>query len=141
MIWVIAYFGISKSNRDKFKEEVNSIKSILNKHNIVLEVFVDKYEFTSKEEKEMMQIAFSEIDQCDMIIVELTKKAIGVGVEVGYAKAKSKPIVYIKKENSEYSTTVGGSADYLIEYKNKKELESKLDITINELKEKIKPNR
>lgn len=136
-----AYFGISKSNRGKFDKEVDTIKKVLKEYDIALEIFVDKYEFTSQEEKEMMEIAFLEIDKCDLIIVELTKKAIGVGVEVGYAKAKNKPIIYIKRENSEYSTTVGGSADYLIEYNNEAELKTKLEITMNELNEKIKPNR
>ena len=56
---------------------------------------MDKYDFIVQQEKEMMKTAFAEIDTCDLVVVELTKKAIGVGVEVGYAKAKNKPIIFV----------------------------------------------
>ena len=135
-----AYFGISKSNRDQLCKEVNSIKKVLKKNHINLEVFVDKYDFAGNEEKEMMRIAFSEIDKCDFLIAELTKKAIGVGVEVGYAKAKGKPIIYMRKVSSEYSTTVGGSSDYLIEYNEETELKIKLEMAIEKVKGAIKLN-
>ncbi len=128
-----AYFGISKSNRDKLEAEVDRVRKVLKEHRIILEVFVDKYEFTSEEATEMMKIAFEEIDKCDFIIAELSKKAIGVGVEVGYAKAKQKPIIYLKREEASYSTTVGGSANYFIEYKDESDLETKLILVLNSL--------
>lgn len=118
-----AYFGISKSNRVNFDAEIELIRKCLQQYEIQLEVFVDKYKFSSHQEIEMMETAFNEIDNCDFLIVELTKKAIGVGVEVGYAKAKNKPIIYIKKQSSKHSTTVGGTADYIMEYKNKNHLQ------------------
>lgn len=113
-----AYFGISKSNRVNFDNEINALKKCLAKYNIELLVFVDNYEFNATQEKEMMRIAFEEIDKSDFLIAELTKKAIGVGVEVGYAFAKQKPIVYIKREDAKHSTTVAGSSDFVITYKN-----------------------
>lgn len=128
-----AYLAVSKSNRSSLNQEVNSIKEVLKCHEIRLEVFVDKYKFTKQEEKEMMAIAFEEIDKCDLLIAELSKKAIGVGLEVGYAKAKNKTIIYIKKKVADYSTTVGGSADYLIEYKDNKELMVKLGMVIKQI--------
>ncbi|MEO1514070.1 MAG: nucleoside 2-deoxyribosyltransferase [Bacteroidota bacterium] len=129
-----AYFGISKSKRGEFDQEVDSVRKVLNNYNVTLEVFVDKYEFTSQQEKEMMETAFSEIDNCELMIVELTTKAIGVGVEVGYAKAKNKPIIYLKKGDAKYSTTVGGSANHFIEYSDEGELETKLEAVMDELK-------
>lgn len=121
-----AYFGISKSNRIYFDVEIEVVKKCLKKHEIDLVVFVDKYSFKQDQEKEMMKIAFEEIDKSDLLIVELSKKAIGVGVEVGYAKAKNKPIIYLKKKDAKYSTTVGGSSNYIIEYRDKNDLQSKL---------------
>lgn len=79
----------------------------------------------------MMKIAFSEIEKSDFLIVELTKKAIGVGVEVGYAKAKNKPIIYIKKTGSKHSTTVGGSSDFVIGYSDNYDLATKLEMVID----------
>jgi hypothetical protein len=76
-----AYFGISKSNRPTFDKEILQLKKCLAQHSIELLVFVDTYNFKPDQEKEMMRVAFEEIDRSDFLIVELTKKAIGVGIE------------------------------------------------------------
>ena len=72
------------------------------------------------------QTAFKEIHQSDILIAELSNKATGVSVEVGYAFARNKPIIYLKRKNAEYSTTVGGCANYLIEYSDEKDLKKQL---------------
>ena len=127
-----AYFGISKSNRVHFDKEINQLKKCLIKHSIELLVFVDKYNFKLGQEKEMMSIAFEEIDNSNFLIVELTKKAIGVGVEVGYAFAKQKPIIYIKRKDANHSTTVEGCSDYSIEYENEFHLSEEIEKIIIE---------
>ncbi|MFK5879297.1 MAG: nucleoside 2-deoxyribosyltransferase [Flavobacteriaceae bacterium] len=117
-----AYFAISYSNRNQFDIEVESLKKLFSKYNIKLLVFVDIYDFKSTEEKEMMQTAFDEIDSSDFLIAELTTKSIGVGIEIGYAVAKNKPIFYLRKTTAEYSTTAAGCASYTIEYNNEIDL-------------------
>ena len=125
-----AYFGISKSSRVNFNKEIIQLKKCLAKNAIELLVFVDKYEFKPNEEKEMMKIAFEEIDKSSFLIVELSKKAIGVGVEVGYAFAKRKPIIYIKRKNVNHSTTIGGCSNYIVEYENEFHLSKEIDKVI-----------
>jgi len=127
-----AYYGISKSNRVHFDKEINQLKKCLVKHSIELLVFVDKYNFKLGQEKEMMTIAFEEIDSSNFIIVELTKKAIGVGVEIGYAFAKQIPIIYIKRKDANHSTTVEGCSDYSIEYENEFHLSEEIEKLIIE---------
>ncbi len=114
----IAYFAISYSNRKQFDKEVESLQLLFRKNNVELLVFVDKYNFKANEEKEMMKVAFEEIDSSDFLIAELSTKSIGVGIEIGYASANKKPIFYLRKRNSEYSTTASGCSDYVIEYEN-----------------------
>lgn len=65
-----------------------------------------------------MRSALKKIDESDLLIVELSNKVIGIGVEAGYAKAKGKKIIYIHKIGSEISTTVEGISDIKIMYKN-----------------------
>jgi len=113
-----AYLAISYSNRKQFDKEIESLQKLFYKKNIELLVFVDKYNFSPSQEKEMMKIAFEEIDKCDFLIAELTTKSIGVGIEIGYAFAKNKPIFYLRKKDAEYSTTASGCSNYVIEYKN-----------------------
>ncbi len=113
-----AYFAISYSNRKQFDKEIENLKNLFNKNNIELLVFVDKYNFKANQEKEMMKVAFEEIDSSDFLIAELSTKSIGVGIEIGYAFAKEKPIFYLRKKDSKYSTTASGCSNYLIEYEN-----------------------
>ena len=113
-----AYFAISYSNRKQFDKEIENLKNLFNKNNIELLVFVDKYDFKANQEKEMMKVAFEEIDSSDFLIAELSTKSIGVGIEIGYAFAKEKPIFYLRKKDSKYSTTASGCSNYLIEYEN-----------------------
>ncbi|MBL4725044.1 MAG: nucleoside 2-deoxyribosyltransferase [Lutibacter sp.] len=117
-----AYLAISYSNRKLFDKEVQSLIELCKMNDIELLSFVDKYNFKENEEKEMMKIAFLEIDKSDFIIAELTTKSIGVGIEIGYAYAKGKPIIYLRKKGSEYSTTASGSSTYIIEYENENDL-------------------
>jgi nucleoside 2-deoxyribosyltransferase len=117
-----AYLAISYSNRKLFNKEVSSLIELCKMNDVELLSFVDKYNFKENEEKEMMKTAFLEIDKSDFLIAELTTKSIGVGIEIGYARAKGKPIIYLRKKNSEYSTTASGSSTYSIEYENEKDL-------------------
>lgn len=117
-----AYFAISYSNRKQFDKEIESLQNLFNKNNIELLVFVDKYDFKANQEKEMMKIAFEEIDSSDILIAELTTKSIGVGIEIGYAFAKEKPIFYLRKNDSKYSTTASGCSISVTEYENELDL-------------------
>ncbi|WP_420553078.1 nucleoside 2-deoxyribosyltransferase [Tenacibaculum aiptasiae] len=116
------YLAISYSNRKLFDKEVKNLIELCFINNIELLSFVDKYNFKENEEKEMMKTAFNEIDKSDFLIAELTTKSIGVGIEIGYAKAKEKPIIYLRKKGSEYSTTASGSSTHNIEYENENNL-------------------
>lgn len=117
-----AYFAISYSNRKQFDKEVESLKNLFHEKNIELFVFVDNYNFNANQEKEMMKTAFEEIDSSDFLVADLTTKSIGVGIEIGYAFAKEKPIFYLRKKGSEYSTTASGCSNYVIEYENELDL-------------------
>ena len=128
-----AYLAISYSNRKLFDKEVKTLIELCEKNNIKLLVFVDKYNFKEKEEKEMMETAFWEIDNSDFLIAELTTKSIGVGIEIGYAFAKEKPILYLRKKGSEYSTTASGSSSYIIEYENEFDLRKSIDKLLKRL--------
>ena len=129
-----AYLAISYSNRKLFYKEVQSLIELCEMNDIELLSFVDKYNFKENEEKEMMETAFLEIDKSDFLIAELTTKSIGVGIEIGYACAKGKPIIYIRKKDSEYSTTASGSSTYNIEYENEIDLMELMKTLLKRLK-------
>lgn len=128
-----AYIAVSFSQRNNLKHEINAIKSSLNKINIESIVFVDEFQFAHHQQKEMMTKAFDTIEQCDLLIAESSHKAIGVGIEAGFAKGKGKTVIYMRNENAEHSTTLAGLSDFEIIYKNVIDLEKQLENTLQHL--------
>ena len=122
-----AYISISFSKRKELEKEVQAIKNALQKCVISGFVFVDEYQFSAKQEKKMMQNAIEDIEKSAILIAETSEKGIGIGIEVGYAKAKNIPVIYMRNSKSEHSTTVSGIADFSIIYSDEKDLEEKLE--------------
>ncbi len=65
---------------------------------------------------ELMQRAFAEIDSSNLLVVDLTEKGVGLGIEAGYAYAKQIPIVVIARRGSDISLTLQGIAKELFLY-------------------------
>jgi nucleoside 2-deoxyribosyltransferase len=122
-----AYLSISYSKRKELKDEVNAIIETLQSFNMSTFVFVDQYQFSPSQEKEMMQTAIKEIDDCDILIAETSDKAIGIGIEAGYGKAKGKPVIYLRNKLAEHSTTLSGISDYQIIYADINDLKYQLN--------------
>lgn len=121
-----AYLSIGFQNRQLMSEEIEAIKQVLSGFNISLFVFVDAYRFTPTQEKEMMRQAFADINSADLLIAEVSEKAIGVGIEIGYAVAKQKPVIYLRNYRAEHSTTAAGAASNAINYTDTEDLTQKL---------------
>lgn len=81
----------------------------------------------------MMQQAFADINSSDLLIAEVSEKAIGVGIEIGYAVAAKKPVIYLRNELTEHSTTAAGAASRLIIYQSPLDLEQKLTLVLPSL--------
>jgi len=128
-----AYISISYNKRNELSEELQSIIVVLEKFRIKPFVFVDNFKFTSVQEKEMMQQAMASIDDCDLLIAETSDKAIGIGIEVGYAKAKGKQVIYMRNKNAEHSTTVSGISDFQVVYDDVKDLNEQLTIVLSRI--------
>ncbi len=121
-----AYLSIGFQNRQLMSEEIETIKQVLSGFGISLFVFVDAYRFTPTQEKEMMQQAFADIDSADLLIAEVSEKGIGVGIEIGYAVAKQKPVIYLRNTRAEHSTTAAGAASDAVSYTDTEDLTQKL---------------
>ena len=127
------YISISYNKRNELSEELNTIIDVLKRAAIEPFVFVDNFKFNVDQEKEMMQQAMMSINECDLLIAETSDKGIGIGIEVGYAKAKGKPVIYIRNQNAEHSTTVSGISDFQIIYADIEDLRQKFFEIISRL--------
>ena len=128
-----AYIAVSYSKRKLVDKEIALIIETLNTFDISPFVFVDNYKFDILQEKQMMSQAMKDIENCDILIAETSEKGIGIGIEVGYAKAKDKIVIYLRQQNAEHSTTVSGISDFQIVYSNSEDLKIKLIDTLNQL--------
>ena len=128
-----AYIAISFSQYQTMQAELEAIRAVLKAVQIEPFVFVEHYHFALDEAKTMMQTARKHLDESDVLIAELSHKAIGVGVEVGYMSAQDKPILYLRREGAEYSSTVGGLATYEIVYRDIADLRGQLGEVFGEM--------
>src|SRR4030095_16819159 len=128
-----AYISISYNKRQELNDELQTIIETLKEFQIKPFVFVYNFKFSYEQEKEMMQQAILLIDDCDLLIAETSDKGIGIGIEVGYAKAKGKPVIYMRNRNAEHSTTVSGISDFQIIYDCVKDLKEQLTIVLSRI--------
>jgi 2'-deoxynucleoside 5'-phosphate N-hydrolase len=130
---ISAYISISRSQRKMLEEALHAIVTTLARSGIVSFVFVDSHSFEDSQSAEMMDQAMKDIDQCDLLVAETSHKAIGIGVEAGYARAKGKPVIYLRQQDAEHSTTVAGISDFQVIYTNPADLKAQLSAAISEI--------
>lgn len=121
-----AYIAISYSKRNELAEELTAIREALLASGIKPFVFTEQFQFSPVQEKEMMQEAMRQIDAADLLIAETSDKAIGIGIEAGYAKAKGKPVIYLRNTKADHSSTLSGISDYAFIYNSTEDLKKQL---------------
>ncbi|MCQ4924499.1 nucleoside 2-deoxyribosyltransferase [Tissierella carlieri] len=72
---------------------------------------------------ELMQLTFKEIDECDLVIIELSEKGVGLGIEAGYAFARGIPIITVAKQGSDISETLEGISKKVLFYDDGQEMD------------------
>ncbi len=72
---------------------------------------------------ELMRITLREIRSAHLVIVDLTEKGVGLGIEAGYAVARGIPVVTIAQYGSDISTTLRGISRDVFFYQDWAELE------------------
>lgn len=120
------FIAYSFENKKEFISFNKSLKGFLEENGFISYSFVFDFNGEIKNNKDLMDKALKKIDESKIVIAELSYKRVGIGVEVGYAKAKGKKIIYIHQKGSDVSTTVDGVSDVRIDYKNIDDLFLKL---------------
>ncbi len=68
--------------------------------------------------EELMRLSFAAIEQSELVIVELTEKGVGLGIEAGYAHARGIPIITIARQGADISETLRGISTEVFCYAN-----------------------
>lgn len=125
-----AFVSVSYAHHRALSAELDAIAAALSAHGITPHIFVRAHTFAPDDARAMMAAALRDLRAADLLIAEVTHKAIGVGVEVGMAAALSKPVVYVRHARAEPSTTVGGLAAVTITYRDAADLQAQLSAAL-----------
>ncbi|HLW61786.1 MAG TPA: hypothetical protein VKY33_00165 [Flavobacterium sp.] len=117
-----AYISVDTDTRKLLGKEIIALGMALNAANVEQFIFVDKYPREAGQETEMLQKAMKEIDGCNFIIVEASNINVTSCVELGYAKAKRKPIVYLQKAEATSDEIIFALSNFHILYTSPKDL-------------------
>jgi hypothetical protein len=69
-----------------------------------------------------MLLAFEEIKKSDVMLVEISEKGVGLGIEIGYAFAVDVPIILMARLGSDISNTVRGICKEVFFYKDTEDI-------------------
>ncbi len=114
-----AYISIKYRADNSNKDCVDNISSALERNGyetVCIARDVEKWGEVQFSPHELMQRAFAEIDSSNLLVVDLTEKGVGLGIEAGYAYAKKIPIVVIARKGSDISATLQGITRKLFLY-------------------------
>jgi len=121
-----AYLGIKYHADNRNRDQIEALSGALINAGLMPTCIardVEKWGAVQLSPQALMQIAFDEIDRADVIVLEMTKKGVGLGIEAGYAVARGKRLIVLTKDEQGLSNTMRGIADRVIEYSVLMEIE------------------
>jgi 2'-deoxynucleoside 5'-phosphate N-hydrolase len=124
-----AYIAIKyhpdQRNRDRI-EQITSALAGIGLDTVCIVRDVEAWGEVTVDAKTLMQISFDAIDTSQLVVIDLTEKGVGIGIEAGYAYARNVPIMVIAEAGADISTTLQGIAESVSFYSNAQELQQVL---------------
>ncbi len=120
-----AYIGIKFYEDSRNRDEILALSDWLNRVGysaICIARDIEQWGTIRLTPQELMQISFAEIDKSDLVVMEMSVKGVGLGIEAGYAYAKGKPVIVLIREGRELSETMAGIATKIITYQHESHL-------------------
>ena len=114
-----AYISVKYRADNSNKECIENISTALERNGfgtVCIARDIEKWGQVQLSPHDLMQRAFAEIDSSNLLVVDLTEKGVGLGIEAGYAYAKQIPIVVIARRASDISMTLQGIVRELFLY-------------------------
>jgi 2'-deoxynucleoside 5'-phosphate N-hydrolase len=119
-----AYLGIKYHADQSNKDRIENLSSIIEKFGYSVSCIardIEKWGEISLTPNDLMAITFQTINKSDVVIIDVSEKGVGLGIEAGYAYSKSKPVITIAQK-TEISTTLIGISRYNHIYEDDEDL-------------------
>lgn len=114
-----AYLGIKYHADNRNRKVIERISEVLAGCEITILCVardLEKWGAVRLEPRDLMRQTFKLIDTCDLVVIELSEKGVGLGIEAGYAYACKIPVVTIAKRGREVSETLKGISSHVALY-------------------------
>ena len=114
-----AYIGIKYYEDNRNRPEIELLASKLEEIGytaVCITRDVEKWGAVHLSPQALMQRTFAAVDQSDLIVMEMSEKGVGLGIEAGYAHAKGKYLLVVVQKERELSSTMAGIATKIIRY-------------------------
>lgn len=128
-VYMKAYIGIKYYKDYRNKIVIDELSSVLQKRGYETICIVRDIQNEGQSKyspSELMKLTFEKIDICNLVVIDLTEKGVGLGIEAGYAYAKGIPIITIAKRGSDISETLEGISKETILYNNIQDIDNLL---------------
>ena len=83
---------------------------------------VERWGQVELDPRELMGRTFEELGECQLLVADLAEKAVGLGIEAGYAYARGMPILTVAPQSADVSTTLEGISLRVYRYAEPAEL-------------------
>ena len=120
-----AYLAIKYHPDNSNRDRITGICDVLHTHDIhtlCIARDVECWGTIHFDAPTLMQKSFAAIDTSDLVVVDLTEKGVGIGIESGYAYAKRLSIVTIALASADISTTLRGISERIYLYEQYEDL-------------------
>ncbi|MEM6429234.1 MAG: nucleoside 2-deoxyribosyltransferase [Deinococcota bacterium] len=119
------YLGIKFHADNSNQAKIEALTDVLTEcglKGVCIQRDVEKWGEITLSSSDLMQKTFELIETCDLAIIDLTEKGVGLGIEAGYAYAKGIPVITIAELGSDISTTLTGISESVHHYQDTDEL-------------------
>lgn len=116
-----AYIGIKFHPDDRNRDAIELMLEALSSsglETICVRRDVEKFGQVTLLPQELMTRTFEIIRDCQLMVIDLTEKGVGLGIEAGYSHALNIPVVTIARNGSDISDTLRGISQAVYLYKD-----------------------
>lgn len=105
------FLGIKHFDDSRNRQLIEDISSLLTSkgfETISITRDIEKWGKLNLSPQELMFETFEALNSCDIVLIELSVKGVGLGIEAGYAFARNKPIIIIANRKASISKSLEG---------------------------------
>jgi nucleoside 2-deoxyribosyltransferase len=115
-----AYLGIKFHPDDRNRETIELLSQTLAScgfETLCVRRDLERWGAVAMSPQQLMTRTFEIIRACHLVVIDLTEKGVGLGIEAGYAYAQMIPVITIAREGSDISDTLRGISQGVYYYR------------------------